>query len=148
MVANDSNVKAGTPVEVEVTQLHFHAVSEQHSFKGRLFPGELHIVMTVKKGKTETYVRITCYSVFGIFLKYPNDIHKELNDVMSVIYENVPKKEIDEEYANNLKQKLDLNKLLPEIKDYFTRDGSLTMPLCTETVPWHVFRNPVRITEE
>ncbi len=43
---------------------------------------------------------------------------------------------------------IDLNRLLPEKRDYFTYMGSLTTPPCTENVLWMVFKNPVQVSPE
>jgi carbonic anhydrase len=43
---------------------------------------------------------------------------------------------------------IDLSKLLPERREYFTYMGSLTTPPCTENVLWMVFKNPVQVSPE
>ena len=43
---------------------------------------------------------------------------------------------------------VDLIKLLPENRDYYTYMGSLTKPPCTENVLWMVFKQPVAISSE
>lgn len=43
---------------------------------------------------------------------------------------------------------IDLNRLLPEKRDYYTYMGSLTTPPCTENVLWMVFKNPVPVSLE
>lgn len=43
---------------------------------------------------------------------------------------------------------IDLNRLLPEKRDYYTYMGSLTTPPCTENVLWMVFKNPVPVSPE
>ncbi|MCX8017029.1 MAG: carbonic anhydrase family protein, partial [Rhodocyclaceae bacterium] len=43
---------------------------------------------------------------------------------------------------------IDLNRLLPEKRDYYTYMGSLTTPPCTEGVLWMVFKQPVPISPE
>jgi len=41
---------------------------------------------------------------------------------------------------------LDLAKMLPENRDYYTYMGSLTTPPCTENVLWMVLKNPVDVS--
>lgn len=41
---------------------------------------------------------------------------------------------------------IDLNKLLPEKREYYTYMGSLTTPPCTEDVLWMVMKNPVPVS--
>lgn len=43
---------------------------------------------------------------------------------------------------------VDLAKLLPERRDYYTYMGSLTTPPCTENVLWMVFKDPVMVSPE
>ena len=43
---------------------------------------------------------------------------------------------------------IDLARLLPEKRDYYTYMGSLTTPPCTENVLWMVFKNPIPVSPE
>lgn len=43
---------------------------------------------------------------------------------------------------------VDLAKLLPERREYYTYMGSLTTPPCTENVLWMVFKEPVMVSPE
>lgn len=43
---------------------------------------------------------------------------------------------------------IDLNKLLPAKRDYYTYMGSLTTPPCTENVLWMVFKEPIPVSPE
>jgi carbonic anhydrase len=43
---------------------------------------------------------------------------------------------------------IDLAKLLPQGREYYTYMGSLTTPPCTENVLWMVFKNPVQVSPE
>lgn len=43
---------------------------------------------------------------------------------------------------------IDLNRLLPEKRDYYTYMGSLTTPPCTENVLWMVLKNPIQVSPE
>ncbi|MEW6512826.1 MAG: carbonic anhydrase family protein [Pseudomonadota bacterium] len=43
---------------------------------------------------------------------------------------------------------VDLLKLLPERRDYYTYMGSQTMPPCTENVLWMVFKEPIMVSPE
>ena len=41
---------------------------------------------------------------------------------------------------------IDVNELLPKHRGYFTYEGSLTTPPCTEGMRWFVMKSPVRIS--
>ena len=43
---------------------------------------------------------------------------------------------------------IDLNKLLPENRAYYTYMGSLTTPPCSENVLWMVFKQPLSLSSE
>ena len=43
---------------------------------------------------------------------------------------------------------MDLNKLLPEDRRYYTYMGSLTTPPCSEGVLWMVMKTPLPVTPE
>lgn len=43
---------------------------------------------------------------------------------------------------------IDLAKLLPERREYYTYMGSLTTPPCTENVLWMVFKEPIMVSPE
>ena len=43
---------------------------------------------------------------------------------------------------------IDLAKLLPERREYYTYMGSLTTPPCTENVLWMVFKEPIAVSPE
>ena len=43
---------------------------------------------------------------------------------------------------------IDLSKLLPEKREYYTYMGSLTTPPCTENVLWMVFKEPIMVSPE
>jgi len=45
-------------------------------------------------------------------------------------------------------ESIDLNKLLPENRSYWTYMGSLTTPPCTEGVLWMVLKQPVQLAAE
>jgi carbonic anhydrase len=56
------------------------------------------------------------------------------------------------EAANNLSTEegdtleVNLQKLLPKNRSYYTYKGSLTSPPCTETLLWHVMSTPMKVS--
>eukprot|EP00178_Gracilaria_changii_P013308 TRINITY_DN3768_c0_g2_i1.p1 TRINITY_DN3768_c0_g2~~TRINITY_DN3768_c0_g2_i1.p1 ORF type:complete len:214 (+),score=46.67 TRINITY_DN3768_c0_g2_i1:54-644(+) len=43
---------------------------------------------------------------------------------------------------------IDLQKLLPKNKSYYTYKGSLTTPTCNETLLWHVLETPMYVSKD
>ena len=43
---------------------------------------------------------------------------------------------------------IDLSRLLPERREYFTYMGSLTTPPCTENVLWMIMKNPLQVSSQ
>ena len=43
---------------------------------------------------------------------------------------------------------IDLNRLLPENRAYYTYMGSMTTPPCAEDVLWIIFKQPMPVSEE
>eukprot|EP00178_Gracilaria_changii_P017286 TRINITY_DN4941_c0_g1_i1.p1 TRINITY_DN4941_c0_g1~~TRINITY_DN4941_c0_g1_i1.p1 ORF type:complete len:142 (-),score=27.78 TRINITY_DN4941_c0_g1_i1:440-865(-) len=54
-------------------------------------------------------------------------------------------KKIDEE---GVTLEVNLQKLLPKNKSYYTYKGSLTSPPCTETLLWHVMSTPMKVSKK
>ncbi|NJO17354.1 MAG: carbonic anhydrase family protein [Thioploca sp.] len=48
--------------------------------------------------------------------------------------------------AQQLQEKIDINQLLPAKKDYYTFEGSLTIPPCSEGVKWIILKQHMPIT--
>ncbi|HWV18017.1 MAG TPA: carbonic anhydrase [Rhodocyclaceae bacterium] len=88
-------------------------------------------------------------------------VHKDADGnlaVVAVLMEKGPEHPLVQAVWNNLpleqgmlvtpSSMLDLNKLLPEKRDYWTYMGSLTTPPCTEGVLWMVMKQPLQVSAE
>ncbi|MDE2598717.1 MAG: carbonic anhydrase family protein [Rhodocyclaceae bacterium] len=88
-------------------------------------------------------------------------VHKDAEGhlaVIAVLMENGPEHPLIQTIWNNLPLEqgmvvspaapIDLNKLLPEKRDYWTYMGSLTTPPCTEDVLWMVMKQPLQVSAE
>jgi carbonic anhydrase len=59
------------------------------------------------------------------------------------IWKNLPKEKEKEALVQNVT--VDATDLLPESRGYYTFQGSLTTPPCSEDVTWLVLKTPVKI---
>lgn len=136
----------GEPLAVVPLQLHFHSLSE-HTFDGYNAPAELHIVTKVKPGQTN---RCTdddpCLAVFGVMITFEGEGDKALKAVEQ-IFVDVPTG-TGKENGFVKQQNLNIDDFLPNNLDHYTYLGSLTTPPCSEIVTWHVFKEPVAISNE
>ncbi|KAJ3109760.1 hypothetical protein HDU96_007092 [Phlyctochytrium bullatum] len=109
-------------------QFHFHAPSEHHR-NGRFYPAEIHFVHRSKHNKL---------SVLGFFLQNAERSSKFFHQVLHkypTATRSIPLKHLV---------------LAPFIHfaantDYWTYNGSLTIPPCTEGVLWTVAKTPVNV---
>lgn len=106
----------------ELKNLHFHSPSE-HTINGEFYPLELHFVHQMENGE---------YAVVAVFAKEGQE-NKEFQKVL----ESVGKEE----------KNIDLEKLLPKKKEYYTYLGSLTTPPLTENVEWYVLKEPIEVSK-
>ena len=65
--------------------------------------------------------------------------------LVQAVWNNLPLEKGDEMPAAT---QIDLSRLLPEDRRYFTYMGSLTTPPCSEGVQWIVMRQPVTVAPE
>ena len=112
----------------ELKQIHFHEASE-HTINGIRYPLEMHLVHISKDNKT---------AVLAIMAK-----EGESSEPFTFLEKYLP--------VNNGETKLidtnfDLNLNLPKNKEYYTYNGSLTTPPCTQNVTWFVYKNPITIS--
>lgn len=118
-----SRIRIGA-AEYEVQQLHFHMPAEE-TIDGKSFPLGAHIVHKDKHGKLAV--------VAILFQEGP------ANPGLAAAFGHMPVKAGIEEAPH---ARIDATSLLPQQHSYFTFQGSLTTPPCTEGVTWYVLRTP------
>jgi carbonic anhydrase len=128
--AQPGNTIAIDGVTYELTQFHFHAMSE-HRVGGQQYPMELHLVHADETGNL---------LVLGVFLQ-EGDEHAALKPVFG----NLPPTPGSEQVVDG---SVILGDLLPDSKLAYRYGGSLTTPPCTEGVQWIVFVEPMDVSAE
>ncbi|EEB15697.1 carbonic anhydrase, putative [Pediculus humanus corporis] len=151
-VEDEKSELSGGPLEgkYKLEQFHCHwgcsnDKGSEHTVNGQCFAGELHLVHW-NSTKYSSFKEAANYSdglaVLGIFLKVTCSDNEELEKVVtkipSVLFRNESVQ--IENYINPFN-------LLPEKKTYWTYQGSLTTPPCTENVTWIIFKDPVEISD-
>ncbi|TIY01178.1 MAG: carbonate dehydratase, partial [Mesorhizobium sp.] len=111
----------------DLLQFHFHAPSEHH-VAGRSFPMEAHFVH--KDADSDTV------GVLGVFLT-PGATNASFASLAAAF----PATSGEETAVDEV----DPNEFLPASLAYWTYEGSLTTPPCTENVEWMVAMEPVDV---
>jgi carbonic anhydrase len=125
---------AGSTIKVDgkifaLQQINFHAPSE-HLINGGQVPVEAHFIHTDTDG-----------NIAIIAVMYtPGNEHAELKK----IWEQMP---AQEGKKAGMASQVRAERLMPENKEYYRVNGSLTTPPCTEGVLWMVMKNPVPVSE-
>ena len=121
------NYKPGSTISVnghefELKQFHFHSPSE-NTIEGHSYPMEVHFVHADKEGNL---------AVIAVMLKTGKK-----NAELEKAWAHMPDKP---GVKNALPQNVDAKNLLPNSKDYYRFNGSLTTPPCSEGVWWLVMK--------
>ena len=127
------NIKEGSSITVdgivfELKQFHFHSPSE-NNINGKSFPLEAHFVHASKDGKL---------AVVAVMFE-----EGKANAALTELWAQMPEK-VGEHHAIDAKH---LDALLPEDRDYYRFNGSLTTPPCTEGVRWLVMKKSVTLSK-
>ena len=129
------NVERGSSLAVggrryELQQFHFHRPSEER-INGRQFDMVAHLVHKDPEGRL---------AVVAVLLEKGG-----AQPVIQQVWNNLPLERHEEQRARD---SMDLNRLLPEDRRYYTYMGSLTTPPCSEGVLWLVMKQPVPVAPE
>ncbi|MFN3701388.1 MAG: carbonic anhydrase [Alphaproteobacteria bacterium] len=108
----------------------FHSPSE-HFVNGAPFPLEMQLLHTDEQGAV---------AALSVFFK----VGETPNPVIQTIWENIPRSAPAENLVEEIT--IDVNDLLPTDGSYYSYQGSLTIPPCSESVKWYVMKQPVEIS--
>lgn len=112
-------------------QFHFHRPSEE-SVNGKRYEMCVHLVHADASGQL---------AVVAILLeKGPEQL------LLRTLWNDLPKEKDKEEVRADVQ--IDLAKLIPSDHAYYTFDGSLTTPPCSEGVTWYVLKQPVSVSPD
>jgi carbonic anhydrase len=114
----------------ELLQFHFHRPSEER-VNGRQFDMVAHLVHKDAEGRL---------GVVAVLLE-----RGAAQPLIQTIWNNLP---LEKGEALPAPGVIDLNKLLPENRGYYTYMGSLTTPPCSEGVLWMVMQQPVPVSAD
>ncbi len=129
------NVGEGNTISImgrtyRLVQLHFHRPAEER-IEGRGFEMVMHMVHQDDAGRL---------AVVAVLIE-PGAEHP----LIQTFWNNLPLETNLELAPTTL---IDVNKLLPETRTYYTYMGSLTTPPCTEGVLWMVLKQPLQMSPE
>lgn len=112
----------------ELAQFHFHAPSE-HAINGQLADMEIHLVHRRADG---------ALAVIGILINAGDE-----NAFLAQFWGDFPatEGEVEEEYDVNIAD------IFPNNFSYYTYEGSLTTPPCSEIVTWIVMTTPIEASQ-
>jgi len=127
------NYAPGSSIDVggaryELVQFHFHRPSEE-KINGKSFPMVAHLVHMNTGGKL---------AVIAVLLDTGS-----ASELIDSLWKNIPQEKEKETVVANVT--IDAAKLLPDNRDYYTFQGSLTTPPCSEGVRWFVLKSPLKI---
>ena len=114
----------------DFVQVHFHEPSEER-VHGKPYSMVAHIVHKNAKGEL---------AVVAVLIRTG-----KTNDFLQPIFDNFPPKGTAE--TDVAGKTFNVGNLLPGQRGYYTFDGSLTTPPCSENVRWLVLKTPVEVSE-
>ncbi|HEX3471928.1 MAG TPA: carbonic anhydrase family protein [Silvibacterium sp.] len=127
--APGSFIRVGS-TQYQLKQFHFHRPSEE-KINGRTYDMVVHLVHANQEGNL---------AVVAVLLQQGTD-----NQLVRELWNALPAEKDKEEMHQNIR--IDVNGILPADKGYYTFQGSLTTPPCSEGVTWFVLKQPVTVSE-
>jgi carbonic anhydrase len=114
----------------ELVQFHFHHPSEEE-ISGKQSPMVAHLVHKDSQGKL---------AVVAVLIEQGDP-----NPLINALWDNLPPRKNKEVESDSVE--VNAADLLPSNHNYYTFDGSLTTPPCTEGVSWYVLETPVSFSK-
>jgi len=139
VIDNGHTVQVNVPEGLNITimgrtyqliQFHFHKPAEER-VNGRSYDMVAHLVHKDADGRL---------AVVAVLMEKGPE-----HPLIQAIWNNLP---LEQGMVVSPSAPIDLNKLLPEKRDYWTYMGSLTTPPCTEDVLWMVMKQPLQVSIE
>jgi carbonic anhydrase len=115
--------------EYALKQFHFHRPSEER-INGKSYEMVVHLVHADLEGKL---------AVVAVLVETGQN-----NSLLHELWNDVPKEKEKEESLVGVQ--IDVSRLLPADRGYYTFPGSLTTPPCSENVTWFVLKHPVTVS--
>jgi carbonic anhydrase len=112
-------------------QFHFHKPSEE-KINGKAYAMVAHLVHQSKAGRL---------AVVAVMFEAGKE-----QPLIRTLWTNLPLEQNKPVVRPELK--IDVSRLLPAKRDYYTFIGSLTTPPCTENVLWLVLKMPIQVSKE
>ncbi|HEY7865650.1 MAG TPA: carbonic anhydrase [Psychromonas sp.] len=127
------NYQSGSTINIDgsefaLLQVHFHAPSENH-IDGKSYPLEAHLVHADKAGNL---------AVVAVMYEQHNE-----NLTLAGAWQQMPKHKGDKQQLN---RPFNIDGILPDNRDYYRFNGSLTTPPCSEGVRWLVLKETVSVS--
>ena len=115
----------------DLRQFHFHHPSEEH-INGKGFDLSLHLVHVDRNGKL---------AVVAVLLK-----SGRANEAVRRVFDNLPQTQGQEQEVTGVA--INASAFLPLSLGYYTFQGSLTTPPCTEGITWFVLKTPAEVSKD
>jgi len=152
------NYEQGSRIELDgqefnLLQVHFHAPSENH-INGHSYPVEAHFVHANEQGDLAViavmYEEGTPKTVLEVHTDKFRDkvvvaVMSPQDKMLEELWKLMPTT-AGEKHA--LKDRVNVDKILPKHRDYYRFNGSLTTPPCSEGVRWLVMKEVVTISKD
>ncbi|XP_069585077.1 carbonic anhydrase 13-like [Ranitomeya imitator] len=145
----DKSVIRGGPLHTSyrLRQIHFHwgrsdEYGSEHKVDGKDYPAELHIVhWNAEKYSSflEAAHKPDGLAVLGIFLKIEE--HNKNLEIITNALDDINFKDEQSSFTN-----FDPSCLLPGCKEFWTYQGSITVPPLLESVTWIVLKEPITVS--